>query len=173
MTPLGDIKDIVIPEATMDQLNQLPETFKLRALFSKQGMSDILGASAIVLPDEQLSKGQSWSDEAETSTTFGVFNRKRNYTFVGINQKEGREVAEFSLVATLEPVVDDSETQKGDSLKGQLVEFSGDGKLFLDVEGGFFSSSSIRNEARSEKPYREKKIQTVVANQMKMTVVKK
>ena len=174
MSPLGEIKHVSIPDDTQKQLDQLPETLKLRNLFSKPGLKDILGAAAIVLPDEKLSDGQTWADAMETTTAFGRFNRKRTYTFVGTKTVNGKEMAEFTLVATLEPVSDESSTQpNGLNEGGKLIGFSGSGQLMLDVEGGFFSTSKIRNEAQTEKPYREKKIGTTVTNQIEMTVTRK
>ena len=83
-------------------------------------------------------------------------------------------MAEFSVETALEPVPDENATLvSGSSLNGTVVDVSGSGQLMLDIEGGYFASGKIRNVARSEKPYREKTIKTVVTNQIEMTVQRK
>jgi len=174
MSPLGEIKTVSLPAATEGALNLLPATMKLRALFSDKGLKDILGASVVVLPSDDLGPGGTWTNEALTPTAFGDFNRIRTYTVVGNKTIDGRDFVEFKLKASMEPVDDGSEgNAKGASLKGSLVSFSGSGTLMLDVEGGYFSSSDVQNRAESEKPYREKTIKTVVTNQIEMTIRKK
>lgn len=172
MSPRGEIKEVTVPEAMTELLDKMPDTQSLRALFSKTGLKDILGASAIVLP-EGLKEGQSWTEKSISKTALGTFNRNRTYTFVGKKTVDGAEIAEFSVAVTLEPT-DVTETKTAsDILNSKLIEFTGSGKLLMDVEEGFFKTSKVENRAHSEKPYREKKIDTVVSNQIEMTVTKK
>ena len=174
MSPQGEIKNVSTPQATQDALNLLPATARLRALFSDRGLKDILGASVVVLPAQALKPGDDWTTESVTPTAFGDFNRKRSYTFVGIKKNDGREFAEFNLKATMEPANRGNVSKaKGASLKGSLTSFSGTGQLMLDIQGGYFFSSNVENRVESEKPYREKTINTVATNQIEMSILKK
>lgn len=172
MSPLGEIKNVTIPDAVAQQLNKMPDTQKLRALFSKKGLKEMMGAAAIVLPEE-LTPGQTWTNESKTSTALGSFVRTRTYTFVGVRTVDGTEVAEFSVAVALEPINDSETKTASSSLDSKLIEFEGSGNLRLDTAGGFFKTSKIENRAHSKKPYREKTIDTVVSNQIEMTVTKK
>ena len=172
MSPLGEIKKVTIPAGVTEQLNKMPDTQRLRNLFSKNGLKDILGAAAIVLP-EDLTVGQTWTVDSPTSTALGTFVRKRTYTFVGNRTVDGKELAEFSLAVALDPSKEAQTKTASSSLDSKLIEFIGSGTLLMDVENGFFKNSKIENRARSEKPYREKKIDTIVSNKIEMTVTKK
>lgn len=173
MSPLGEIKSVSLPTETKDVINQLPATMKLRALFSEKGQKEILGDSVIALPSEGISAGEKWTDVDLTSTAFGDFNRKLVYTFVGNQQVDGQDFAEFKLDASMEPMKNDDEsTAHGASLKGSLIAYSGTGTLMFDLAGGYFSSSKIANRVDTERPYREKTIKTVVTSVIEMTVKK-
>lgn len=173
MSLRGEIKSVSLPEKTQEALNLLPATMRLRALFSESGLNDILGASVVVLPDQELQPGGQWVDEKITPTAFGKFSRKQTYTFIGMKTVDGREFAEIKLVTGLDPVADDTPKTKGASLNGSLNSFAGSGSFMLDVAGGFFSSSKVENRIESEKPYREKTIKTVVSSKVEMSVVKR
>ena len=58
------------------------------------------------------------------------------------------------------------------SLDSKLISFTGSGMLLVDVDGGYLKSSSFENELKSERPYREKTIETAVKNQIRMTINK-
>ncbi len=173
MSPSGEIKKVSVSEEVSAQLDKLPDTQKLRELFSRKGLIDLMGSASVVLP-EDLTVGQSWTDNSTSSTGLGTFERIRTYTFVGKKTVDGKELAEFSVTAVLGPT-QSPERKTGDNhgLDGKLIEFNGSGTLLLDIEGGFFKSSTIENRGHSEKPYREKTIETVVSNQIEMTVTKK
>ena len=172
MSPRGEIKEVTLPKATSDVIVTLPETMKLRALFSEKGLQDIFGASAIVLPENDLKAGESWSDESIKITPVGKFNRIRKYAFQGMNTVDGREMAKFSLDATMEKIEGDEPTADSEPM-GKLTKFAGSGTLLLDAEAGYFTRSKINNEVQIEKPYREKFITSVVTNEIEMLVRKK
>ena len=82
-------------------------------------------------------------------------------------------MAEFSVAVSLEPSSLAETNSASSLLDSKLIDFSGSGILLMDIKDGYFKNSKIENRARSEKPYREKKIETVVSNQIEMTVTKK
>ena len=170
MSSDGEIIDVIVSPDVAKQLEKMPDTQRLRQLFEKDGLKDIMGASAMTLP-EDLSAGKSWTEEAQTTTAFGKFDRTRTYTYVGDKESDGAEMAEFTLDVAMKPVDSDASTEN--SLKSKLLEFEGSGVLLMDLDGGFLRSSKVRNRAHSEKPYREKNIDTVINNQIDTTVTKK
>jgi len=171
MLPTGEIKSIELPPETATAINQLPETVRLRSLFSAKGIKEILGASAIILPTKSLDQGDSWTDEKEVATAFGKFNRNRTYSLVGKKTVDGDELAEIRIDAAMVPVSEAA--APGSALQGKLVSFSGSGNLYVDIENGFMKTSSFSNKLKTERPYREKQIETVVTNTIKMTLTKK
>lgn len=169
MSKLGEIKTVSLPETTSEAINQLPDALNLRSLFTEKGLKDILGAASVVLPKEEFEKDESWTDESKVMLAFGAFNRKRTYTYLGNRKIDDREFAEFKIDSSMERLPSDEATAS----KGKLLSFAGTGTLMLDLERGFFSSCVVNNEAKTEAPYREKKMNTVVTNEITMTISKK
>ena len=170
----GEIKEVALPPASAEVINQLPDTVRLRQLFSPKGLNAMLGASAIVFPDKPIDAGSSWTEEKSVTTPLGEFARKRIYTVVGKKTVDGQELTEIRMEPKLEAkeqAVAESEPVKS-SLHPKLISFSGSGILMVDNQGGYLKSSSFENELKSERPYREKTIETTVKNQIRMTISK-
>lgn len=177
MAASGEIKEVTLPPATADVINQLPDTVRIRQLFSPQGLSEILGASAIVFPGKPVESGESWTDKKPVTTPLGEFSRDRNYTVVGKASDAGDDVVEISMEPSMtpqQPAAGETDEEKSveSSLDSKLISFSGSGKLLFDTNEGYLKSSEFENELKSERPYREKTIETVVKNQIRMTISK-
>jgi len=173
MAESGEIKEVTLPPASAEIINQLPDTVRLRQLFSPQGLTEILGASAILFPEKAIESGGSWSDDKPVTTPLGAFTRKRIYTLVGKKTVDGKELTEIQMEPTLVPKqAAEKEESVQSSLEAKLISFSGSGTLLVDAENGYLKSSSFENELKSERPYREKTIQTAVKNQILMTINK-
>jgi len=173
MAANGEIKEVTLPPASAEVINQLPDTVRIRQLFSPKGLTEILGGSAIVFPEKPIESGASWSEEKAVVTPLGDFTRKRTYTVVGNTTSDDAELTEIKMEPTLVPkeAAEASDSVES-SLEAKLISFSGSGKLLVDIESGCLKSSSFQNELKSVRPYREKKIETVVKNQIQMTIKK-
>ena len=166
MTPRGKIKDVSIPDETMEVLRELPGSLNLQALFSEQGLTDLMGAAAIVLPDSELKIGENWETESPVENQFGQFNRIRSYTFTGTD--ETSELVTFEIKTTMDQIAEASSREPA-----MLIEFEESGSMKLDPAGGYFVSSDIKNVSTTELPYREKKIITTVNSSIQMSIIKK
>lgn len=171
MAASGKIKEVTLPEATSTALNKLPDTVRLRQLFSPEGLTQILGASAIVFPEKTIDAGGTWSEKKMITTPLGAFSRNRTYAVVGPKSLQGNDLIEIKMEPTM-TVLPEQESEPDSVLAGKLISFSGTGTLLVDGKNGYLKSSSFENELASERLYREKKIETVVKNQIKMTVNK-
>jgi hypothetical protein len=150
----------------MKVLRELPGSLNLQSLFSEQGLTDLMGAAAIVLPENELKTGESWETESPVDNQFGQFNRIRRYTFAGT--EEPSELASFHIKTTLDQIAQASTPDPP-----TLIEFSESGSMKLDPAVGYFVSSDIKNVSKTELPYREKKIITTVNSSIQMSIVKK
>lgn len=173
MASTGEIKEVTLPPASAQVVNELPDTVRLRQLFSPEGLTAILGASAIVFPEKTIEAGASWTEEKPVTTPLGKFTRKRTYTVGGKKAVDGQDLTEIRMEPTLVPEQASEESGSVESsLDPKLISFSGSGMLLVDVEGGYLKSSSFENELKSQRPYREKTIETTVKNQIRMTINK-
>ncbi len=164
----GEIKDVSVSKNASAQLDKMPEARNLQRLFSDEGWKELLGASAIVLPDD-LATGKEWTDESNITSPLGQLNRRRTYTYRGPSD-DVKSVGKFELTVDLVPVESEA---TADVLKSKLIEFSGSGELLMDLDGGFLKSSTVKNKTTSEKPYREKMISTTISNEIETTIEKK
>lgn len=173
MASNGEIKEVTLTPESAEVINQLPDTVRIRQLFSPQGLTEILGASAILFPEKPIEAGASWSDDKSVTTALGDFTRRRVYTVVGSKTVDGQELTEIQMEPTLVPKqTDEKKDSVESSLDSKLISFTGSGMLLVDVDGGYLKSSSFENELKSERPYREKTIETAVKNQIRMTINK-
>ena len=170
MDPNGKINDVTISKEVTEQLNQMPEAQNLKRLFSSEGLTELIGASAIVFPGD-LDKTRTWTEKSNVdSPLLGQLNRVRTYQYMGDKDVDGKSIGQFDLTVDLTSAPSED---AADSLKGKLLEFSGSGELFMDLDGGYLTSSKVQNKTVSEKPYREKMITTTISNEIEMTVEKK
>ena len=173
MASTGEIKEVTLPPESTQVINQLPDTVRIRQLFSPEGLTGILGASAIVFPEKPIEADASWVDNKSVTTPLGSFTSKRTYTVGGKKTVDGEELTEIQMEPTLVPEQATEESGSVESsLDAKLISFSGSGILLVDVEGGYLKSSSFENELKSERPYREKTIETAIKNQIRMTINK-
>lgn len=173
MASTGEIQEVTLPPESAEVINQLPDTVRIRRLFSPEGLNQVLGASAVVFPEKPMETGTSWTEEKSAATPLGEFTRKRAYTVVGKKTLDGQELTEIRMEPTLVSVEAAKEGGSVESsLDAKLISFSGSGTLLVDAKDGYLKSSSFENELKSERPYREKVIETVVKNQIQMTINK-
>ncbi len=167
MSPAGKIIDVALPDETQKVLRELPGALRLQELFSETGIKDLLGNSAIVLPDKTDLNSAGWMVQDAVKNSFGEFARVRKYTIPAINSETGPDRLRLNLVTTMQPAEKNSDKQTG-----QLILFSETGDLIWDVERGFFVSSKILSTTKTEMPYHESKIETTVENTNSMTIKK-
>ena len=166
MNPQGEILNVKPQPAALEILQTLGGSLELQALFSEQGVQDIWGAAAIVLPTTELTPGASWTKSDNVENALGTFARERTYTFSGNGTGDEQALALFEIVATLEPVSTPAEDA------GSLLAFNESGSLKFNT-AGYFVSSQSKSSTHTTLPYREKTIDTVVENSIEMTIEKR
>ncbi len=167
MSPAGEIIDVTLPDETQKVLRELPGALRLQELFSAAGIKDLLGNSAIVLPDKTDRNSAGWTVQNTVNNSFGEFVRVRKYTIPANNSETGPNRVTLNLVASMQPAEKISDKQAG-----ELISFSETGDLIWDAERGFFVSSKILSTTKTAVPYHESKIETTVENTNSMTIKK-
>ncbi len=168
MSPKGKIVAITLPEQTQSTLRKLPGSPQLQSLFTEQGISELFGATAIVLPSEDVDVDSAWEDDSTVSTAFGKFKRTRKYRYTGNEQVDGRNLAVFKIETTLNELT----AAPGDT-PPKLVHYSESGSASFDIDAGFFRRCRVQGLTQTELNYREKKIQTTVENSVEMTITQR
>lgn len=169
MTPRGKIESVTLPEEAETRINELPQALNLRALFGKQGLTELLGASNVVLPESDAT--ETWEVTQARPTAFGEFKRTHRYSIGSTRSVDGVEFQEILLATQAEPVETDPTT--GEQSSKRLKSFSGSGSLQFDLDNGYLAQSRSHNTIETETDYREKVILTTVDNSIEMTLTKK
>ncbi len=168
MTARGEIKEVSIPEESLQVLQELPGSLSLQSLFSEEGIRELIGAAATVLPEDELSLDESWETESLVDNGFGQFKRIRRFTFSENDPSDNSDSVTLRVSSTMQQI-----GQAANSEALTLIEFSESGTMTLDLAAGHFLASEMKSTIKTETPYREKKIVTTVKNLTQTSIVKK
>ncbi|MEM7454007.1 MAG: DUF6263 family protein [Planctomycetota bacterium] len=168
MSPRGEVIDVTVSDETQEALRAIPGSMQIRQMMTAESMADLYGQAVVVLPEDSLEEGQPWETSAQIGTAMGAVSRTNRYTFAGMQEVDGRSLASFDVVTTLEPVATEGETPES-----RLVDFEGGGTMMMDLEAGHFVSSTASNVMNTEREYFDKTIVTTVSSDVEMQIEKK
>lgn len=167
MSRQGKTISVEIPDETTKQIDQLPEALGIKALFSKRGLAELMGASEVAFPTESNQK--IWNVESNKPTSFGQFKQTRIYELGDVKMVEGKKMQEILLLSQValaqQPTASKSPTR--------FKSFKGSGTMLFDLDGGFLAESNSSNTILTEREYREKVIQVSVSTTLRMILTKK
>ncbi len=165
MSPRGEIVDVVVPPKTLEALRKLPGSMRLRQLLTHQGLKDIWGQSAMMLPENELAVGDEWNSKNEIMLPMGKFARTNTYKLTNSNESQA-EIELNTSIELIEPVkIKEGETQV------KLVSFNGSGAIQWNAKEGFLSSSKVSNTIKTDRPYREKNVVTSATSTIELSIV--
>lgn len=140
LTPLGEIKDLKVPEAILRQLRG--EGAPAGGFFSEKSLEQLFQANPL-LPEKAVSPGDSWNEELEIEQPYGKLTVVTTCEYQGPEKRDGRELerigvrTDVKLAAGADP-----------RFNAHLRSFKGSGKALFDKEAGRFEEFEIaqRNE---------------------------
>lgn len=158
MSTRGELLDVSIPPATQKAIDQLPNALRLKALFGKTGLEELLRANTLVFPKDGLP--DRWKYEKPIKTDYGTFVRKTDFTLESSDTNPARINTKVSVQLPAE---------NGD--RGiKFVSISGEGMIQFDRTRGHVTQASHTYTSVSETPLREKTLETVVTETTKMQI---
>jgi len=161
MNSRGEITDVKLSEAAAKLLDS-PAAARFKETFSKEGLSDLLRQSATVLPEKPVDSGATWSVPATSKSPLGPIKLLHKYTYLGTEERGGRQLEKISAHTTLE-----LEEPKG---KPQLKEQKHSGVLYFDAQAGRFVETEISQELTTEAPYRDTVVRAKATSTLQMKV---
>lgn len=164
ISPRGEIQKIDLDAETKKKIDQLPDAMKLKALFSRDGLVELLGATNLVIPADDA---KQWEQTEQRVTAFGKMDRTHEYS-IGLDRTiDDEKLTEIKFTTRVA-------LPKESQVEGvRLTSFQGQGTIWFNRTSGFLSSSKSSNELTTERDYREKVIKTVVTNSIESTLKKK
>lgn len=138
MTPRGEISDMVIPEAVMEALKNVPGAGG--AAPNDESIKQMAMQVAIQLPKEALVDGKTWSTKVQTSAPmFGQQQVETTYEYEGTREKDGRKLEVFSPTVVVTTIAQDKEG----NMSAKLDSGESSGEILFDREMGRLVSSQI------------------------------
>jgi hypothetical protein len=153
ISPRGEILGVGYSDDTQKILQELPGSLGLQSLLSAQGVNDLLGAAAVVLPKKAAQPGQSWTGTDSVINPLGEFKRIREYHVIEIENQNASQVAVIDLATTIEPGVVNPKN-------GKLISFQETGKLKVDLNRGMLQSSETTSVTVAATRYQEIEVKT-------------
>lgn len=167
ISPRGEIIGVVLDKKDIETIRAIPESMEARKLFEKRGLMQILNSGGFVLPEESIEKDFKWPVRKEQKMTFGTAQFESVFTYAGIMPESS--IARFTFEAVTK-LTDQPENpaEKPLSLKSQKQS----GEIQFETLGGYLKSIQVKQEMKTEKPFREMTIETTSTLESKLVVQK-
>ncbi len=104
MSPRGEITEVKVPEKLLEALrNAGPAAMAAGNIGTEEGLKNLTSRSAMVLPEEAVAKGQSWTSNIDLPLpNFGKMVMDNTYTYEGPAELDGKPVETIGLVVKVE-----------------------------------------------------------------------
>jgi len=96
MDARGEMKDLKVSDAGLKKLQNLPGVDKLGDMLSPDSFKSMMGGN-MVLPQDAVAKGKSWSQKTDQKTPFGKVTGTTKYTYEGEVDKNGKKLEKIAL----------------------------------------------------------------------------
>ncbi len=147
----GKIVDVELPDETLAALKAAPAGNRLRDLFTKEGLAEMLGQSFVVLPEAAVEKGFSWTEPSENNSPLGQLKQQHKFTYEGSEDRDGRSLEKIAVASTIELAEPKEDAVAKLALKEQVQT----GVLYFNAEAGRFVDGRISQSLATEKRLRD------------------
>ncbi len=169
LSKAGEITEVEIPEATLEQLRQMPGSIQGRQMFQVESLNEMFSQA-----------GLGWSEQAgstwETTRDFSLgvpqpFSQTTTYEFVD-SDTDLLEIKFTSKIETTGEPKQDTKTPI-DFENLEITKQDSSGTIMFDSQAGNCTSSSSKSTLETRATYRDKEIRTTINSELKMTVTRK
>lgn len=162
LSPRGEITSVELGEEAQKVVEGLDAASPLKGLLSKEGLSNILKQSLVILPEEEVKSGDTWQREASLSTALGKFKQTTAYK---LQPPDDAAVD----VARIESNSELQLEQPGAS-KATLKEQQQKGMIRFDHAAGRLRSAEVEQELVTASMLKDTPIQVKLTSTLKMTL---
>ncbi|HMO14219.1 MAG TPA: hypothetical protein PKA83_08840 [Pirellulaceae bacterium] len=164
MSNQGEVTGVSIPEETLESLRKMPGTMRIRSLMTEEGIKDVFGRTAILLPTDPMEPGHTWKESRSFEIPLGTIAQDTTYEFVG-NQPDspaGHQLIRATSHSAFRASGDDGSPQL--EIKSQ----SSNGEIWFDSDQGRVASALISAEMQTVSPYRDTEIKGSMSTQISL-----
>ena len=165
MSDRGEIVDVLLSDAAAKALSSVPSKSKLKSVFTKEGLSELLRQSAVVLPAAGVNDGDDWDATTTAKTPIGNLAQTHTYTYQGPTEKDDKTLDKITVKSTL-----DLKAPASSDSKIAIKAHEQTGELFFDSAAGRFAETNVTQTIVSELPYRDMIIRSTVESSLRMKI---
>jgi hypothetical protein len=144
MNARGETTDVRMPEALVKTLGELgPAAGAAGVLFTEEGMKEMISRSGLVLPEEDLRPGKTWTQQNRNASPAGTLVMTSTYRYEGPAPNDGPDTARITLQvnAEIQPAeADAKENTGGLKIRSQKSE----GTYLFDNAAGRVLRSTLK-----------------------------
>lgn len=166
MSPRGELLDVE-PSAELDKaLSGLSDDTRLKRLFSKTGLHDVLRQSLTVLPENAVEPSATWDQTAELDSAVGRVQLSTTYTYEGQDTYEGAKVERLGTTGKLTWKPARAELTNSRELKDQKQT----GFVLFDAAAGRMVAVEQQQTLRSEARVRDTLLEVRLTSELKISL---
>ena len=162
MSPRGEVQSAKPANEAAEKL--LAAQSDPDALGSKDAIQQLLKQSLIVLPENAVAEGDTWTTVTEISSALGKGQQETTYHLTGVVEQEGAKLQEIKSTSKLD--LTPSTAKDAPTIK----EHAQSGTVRFSIDQGRVVSAEQEQKLITERPYRETTIVVSLSSKQTTTI---
>lgn len=164
MSNRGQIRDVQLSDEAAETLEKLPKSSAFKRQLSREGLAQLLGQSAMVLPEQPVAPGATWSQSRTATANQAAVKVVSDYKFEGPHPDGGDRI-------TVSTRLELPATPGGARLRIRQQQQTGE--LRFDTVAGRLVQSTIEQQLTTETAYRDRQIVAQATSTVQLSVTSK
>jgi hypothetical protein len=140
MSPRGQISDVKLPKQMVDALKNAGPA---GSPFTEEGMKNMISQATLLLPEEAVANGKSWTDAKSVESPLGTMALNSTYTYQGPTTHDGKMVEKIGVDINV-----DIKPKPDAPFQASLTSQDNKGSFFFDNKGGYLMGSEITQKMK-------------------------
>jgi hypothetical protein len=141
MNARGEVSGVRIPDALAKTLGELgPAAAAAGALFTEEGMKEMISRAGLVFPEEDVAAGKTWTQQSRNASPTATLVLDSTYRFEGPAQKDAPEPVKIAL----EVKADIQTAEAGGKDKPNIRAQHSEGSFTFDNAAGHILGSTLK-----------------------------
>ncbi|MCO6458973.1 MAG: hypothetical protein J5I93_27005, partial [Pirellulaceae bacterium] len=159
MSSRGELREVQLTEQAAAAVENLPQSSAFKRQLTREGLRQLLGQAAMVLPAEPVQPGQSWQQARELAEPQTGVKVVSKYNLEGDDPEGGLRIT-----------VDTRVELPAAAAALRIREQQQTGSLRFDSQAGRLLSSRVEQKLTTETTYRDRKIVVQASGTLTLTV---
>jgi hypothetical protein len=132
ITPRGEVGDVRVPATLTRTMNELGATApEAEAMLSQEGLKELIGRVSLVLPEENLEPGKTWTQQTRRASAQATLTLDMTYRLEAPAPNTSPDVARLATT-----VKADIQSAQSDPNSGKIRSQKSEGRCLFDTARG-------------------------------------